>query len=86
MTDSTVRNGCPSTVKKTAAATVILMIGRSIRHTCAAYLALAGMFGPLSRVLFVLVFWGNVAYRIERLMFIVRHPERHKNKNVFAPW
>jgi hypothetical protein len=45
------------------------MIGRSIRPTSVAYLALAGMFGPLSRVLSVLVIWGNVASRIECLNY-----------------
>jgi len=43
------------------------MIGRSIRHMSVAYLALAGMFGLLSRVLFVLVFGGNEGSRIEAL-------------------
>ena len=52
---------------ETVASTVILMIGRSIRHTCVAYLALAGMFGPLSRVLFERVKVRNEGSRIEAL-------------------
>ena len=45
------------------------MIGRSIRHTCVAYLALVGMFGPLSRVLFKLVKVRSERFAIEALTY-----------------
>jgi hypothetical protein len=47
------------------------MIGRSIRHTCVAYSALAGMFGPLhvSRVLFERVKVRNERFAMKALMY-----------------
>jgi hypothetical protein len=68
---STVRNGYPSTVSNGCPSTVILsMIGRSIRHTFVAYSAPAGMFGPLSRVLFERVKVRNERFKIEALIYL----------------
>ena len=56
------------------------MIGRSIRHTCVAYSALAGMFGPLSRVLFKLEKFEG--FKIEAL--ISRYGISHSTSGKFC--